>query len=146
VLSLPDAVSPVVWRWNVSEASASALEVEQNGTQYVLMMKTLEGKTQKIAAFDGRDKAVNALMTASSVMERKGHGGVSIENASEGMKWVIAVLGVLLVIGLFFILARMTPTVTTPYVATNNTSGTVPGEASSAGVPVSADEMLGEGF
>lgn len=144
VLSLPAAKSPVVWRWNLAQAQAAALEVVESGTSFLLTMKTSDGGTQNIAAFDTRDTAVETLMMASHAMDKKGSS--PIDNASESAKWLIAILGVLAVIGLFFYLARMTPQVATPYVTDTATGAAQTNDANpagAAGVPVSADDLLG---
>jgi hypothetical protein len=144
VLSLPAAKSPVVWRWNLAQAQAAALEVIESGTSFLLTMKTSDGATQNIAAFDAREAAVETLMMASQAMDKKGSS--PIDNASESAKWLIAILGVLAVVGLFFYLARMTPQVAAPYVtdtaASDGQAGTANPEGA-AGVPVSADDLLG---
>lgn len=145
VLSLPQAKSPVVWRWNLAQAQAAALEVVESGTSFALSMKTAEGNVQNIASFDSRETAVETLMLVSRALDKK--SASPIDSASESAKWLIAVLGVLVVLGMFFYLGRMTPQTAAPYVTGETTAAgdaaAVPaGEA--AGVPVSADELLGK--
>lgn len=70
ILSLPDAVTPTVWRLDLGQVRASAIEVrtKDNG-DFVLTLKTPKGDVHDIAPFDSRAKAVNALMAVSNAME-----------------------------------------------------------------------------
>ncbi len=145
VLSLPHAKSPVVWRWDLTQAKASALEVSEQDNGFDLIMKTSSDGSQKIASFNTRESAVGALMMASEAMN--GGQGYSLDRASEGAKWLIALAGALVVIFLFFFLARMTPQEIAPYVASGSSAsmaGTNSNPENSAGVPVSADDLLGD--
>lgn len=145
VLSLPHAKSPVVWRWDLTQAKASALEVSEQDHGFDLVMKTASDGVQKIASFGSRDAAVGALMMASEAMN--GAQGSSFDRASEGAKWLIALAGAIVVIALFFFLARMTPQEIAPYVATGSSAsmaGTNDNPENSSGVPVSADDLLGD--
>lgn len=74
ILSLPDAVSPVVWRMDLGQAKASALEIREkkNGT-FMLTLKTPKGDVNEIAPFDERARALRALMAVSRAMEQA-HG------------------------------------------------------------------------
>lgn len=70
ILSLPDAVTPTVWRLDLGQVKASAIEVRtQNDGLFILTLKTPKGDIHDIAPFDSRAKAVSALMAVSSAME-----------------------------------------------------------------------------
>lgn len=69
IISLPDAISPVVWRMDFGHAKSSAIEVRDNDGHYVLILKTPKGDVNDIAPFDSKSKAVNALMAVSKAME-----------------------------------------------------------------------------
>lgn len=76
ILSLPDAIIPSVWRLELGDAKASAMEVRkyENG-QFILVLKTPKGDLHDIAPFDDRDKAVAALMAVGHAME-DAHGQI----------------------------------------------------------------------
>lgn len=71
VLSLPDAVSPVVWQMDLAKAKASALEVlhDEKSDEFMLGLKTPKGEKIDVARFDDRTKAVEGLMAASQALE-----------------------------------------------------------------------------
>lgn len=71
ILSLPDAVSPVVWRLDLVQTKASALEVRDDGLGLcTLVLKTPRGDINEIARFESRGRAVNALMAVTRAMEQ----------------------------------------------------------------------------
>jgi hypothetical protein len=74
VLSLPDALTPIVWRLDLGQTKASALEVRvhDNGN-HVLVLRTPKGEIHEIAPYETRAGAVQALMAVSQALE-SGHG------------------------------------------------------------------------
>ena len=74
VLSLPDAITPVVWRMELGNAKASALEVRQTGTQgeecFTLVLKTPQGDSNEIASYEAKPQAVRALVEVSEALEK----------------------------------------------------------------------------
>ncbi len=77
VLSLPDAVTPVVWQMDLAHAKASALEVHHNEekNQHSLNLKTPKGEKIEVAVFADRTHAVEGLMAASGALENA-HGQI----------------------------------------------------------------------
>lgn len=73
IISLPHAITPVVWRMELGHAKSSAMEVRQQENIHMLTLKTPRGDVNDIAPFDSRGKAVQALMTISRAMEQA-HG------------------------------------------------------------------------
>lgn len=73
ILSLPQAITPVVWRMELGYVRASAMEVRAQENLYMLTLKTPKGDVHDIAPFDSRGKAVQALMSVSRAMTRA-HG------------------------------------------------------------------------
>ena len=84
ILSLPDAITPVVWRLDLGQTKASALEVrtdredDDDGDEgkggggsgrFTLVLKTPKGEVHEIAPYDTRARAVQALMAVSYAME-----------------------------------------------------------------------------
>lgn len=148
VLTLPDAISPVVWRMDLGQAKASALEVRDNGDKtYSLVLKTPRGDVNEIAPFAQRQQAIKALMAVSHAMEHA-HGqtrpvSVAAANDAGGRKKgrvMTSIVAVLLLLFLILIFINMGPQVL-PVTDTAATGAAVTGEAQ-PGTPVSADDFL----
>lgn len=76
ILSLPDAISPVVWQMEVGQSKSSALEVRpaENDNAYSLILKTARADVLDIARYETKEHAVRALLTVSQAMEKaSGH-------------------------------------------------------------------------
>lgn len=168
IISLPQAVTPVVWRMELGHVRASALEVrkQDNGT-HVLTLKTPKGDVYDIAPFDTRGKAVQALMSVSRAMEQA-HGqmratvtgGVANDTSatthqatattaaavptetSKG-RFVTGIIGTVLLLGLIAIFLNTTgPNPASSPTGSDHAAsgGTAPAPAT--GVPLSADDFL----
>lgn len=74
ILSLPDALRPVVWQMELSQSRTSALEVREHedGT-YHLTLKTPRQDVLEVAPYATKDQAIRALQAVTSAME-KAHG------------------------------------------------------------------------
>ena len=74
ILTLPDALRPVVWQMQLGQAKSSALEVRDavDGT-FLLILKTPRADNIEIAPFATKAEAVEALLCVSAAME-KAHG------------------------------------------------------------------------
>lgn len=148
ILSLPDAINPVVWRMELGSVKSSALEVRAtNDNTFLLALKTPKGDVHEIAPFDTRDKAVAALMNVSNALHRA-EGRMSAittshstpayapEKSGSVWKWVLSIVGILF---LLYILAFL-------FVPASSTSPTSAGvgapDATPSGVPMSADQYL----
>lgn len=71
ILTLPNAVRPVVWQMQLGQTKSSALEVrEQNDGNWLLVLKTPRMDVMEIAPFATKEKAVKALMAVSRAMEK----------------------------------------------------------------------------
>ncbi len=170
VLSFPDAKEPVIWRMALKDIGTAVFEVKQDkdGEQSKLVLKPKKGTAEIIAAFHTKKEAVDALVMASKALQQ-GHSQNSaveqkkvvvqsaktandshetviinpVRNKSEAHKWLIALLGAGLVIGLYYYLTTLIPVdVNTGNMEASVTSApTDPSEAT--GVPVSADAFLG---
>lgn len=74
ILSLPDAVSPVVWQMELGQSKSSALEIRNaENDQFVLTLKTPRQDVLDIATYASRDQAIKALLVTTSALE-KGRG------------------------------------------------------------------------
>jgi hypothetical protein len=168
ILSLPDAINPIVWRMELGSVKASALEVRGQGADgtYMLALKTPKGDVHDIAPFEKRESAVHALMRVSAALQgaegkispvvmMPGVAGTQTtqslpvfqKTGGSAYKWLLALAGVLLVIFLFAYVSSLSPRQAEEGSATEDTSATsVTGEPQSGtdkdGVPQSADQML----
>jgi hypothetical protein len=161
ILSLPDAINPIVWRMELGSVKASALEVKPQSTDgsFMLSLKTAKGEVHEIAPFQTRDQAVRALMRVSSALQGA-HGKMApvamlspaapqpnIANDKTGgsaVKWLLTLGGVLIVIFLFAYLSSIAPRSTADgasgdATATNSATGEPDAES---GMPQSADKLL----
>lgn len=161
ILSLPDAINPVVWRMELGSAKASALEVKPapaDGT-FLLTLKTPKGEVYDIAPYATREQALRALMRVSAAMQGAQGRLVAAAPASSfispadtatantaarykgtgasPLKWALAVAGIFLVIFLFSYLGTISPAPTT---APGNAGEET--QSGATGVPQSADEVL----
>lgn len=163
ILSLPDAISPVVWRMELGHAKSSAIEVrEQDNGTFMLTLKTPKGDINDIAPYDTRAKAVTALVAISRAMEHA-HGEIHPANTqgtaaeapvrrAKGESRTGSILtglaGLGLVIVLIMVLMRMNPMPAGIDPAAGHDSAAAPSAAAGfmnpapAGEPVSADEFL----
>lgn len=70
VLSLTNAISPVVWRLDMRKVSASALEVRENdNARYDLVLKTQKSDVNHIASFENKQEALDALKVVMRAIE-----------------------------------------------------------------------------
>lgn len=159
ILSLPDAISPIVWRLDLGTVKSSALEVQDmEDGRFMLVIKTPKGERTDIAPYDSRAKAVQALMATSAAMENahgKMHraeqgganayapGGVARGFARVFGKILMGLFALVLLMVLIVFIANMT----SPRPVGLPTGGAVSGAAqapsqSGPGVPVPADLFL----
>ena len=159
ILSLPDAINPVVWRMELGSVKASAMEVKKDAADgtFTLSLKTPKGEVHDIAPFETRELAVRALMRVSAAMQgaqgklapvsalhsqAPAPASTQTGNAPDGktaLKWLAALGGVLLVIFLFAYASALGPRGGDPQSANFDSSGQ---SSSENGVPQSADDVL----
>lgn len=169
ILSLPDAVNPVVWRMELGSVKASALEVRKGSVegQSLLILKTPKGETHEIAPYDSREKALSALMQVSNALQTAdgkmaaGNRQPATANSnqpssplpadgttgSNAIKWLVALGIVLAVIALFAYLGSLgAPEMSSGVSDSATVTGPANGNASGqSGVPESANDIL-KGF
>jgi len=164
IISLPQAITPVVWRMELGHVRASALEVRQQENAYVLTLKTPKGDVNDIAPFDTRGKAVQALMAVSRAMEHA-HGqmrpsytaanetGVTsmqaprAENVKTGStkgQFATGIIGTILLLGLIAIFVNMSkaPHDIAPAGGEHAAVSAHGSAPTNTGVPESADDFL----
>lgn len=165
VITLPDAIRPVVWQLELGLSKSSAMEVrEQNDGTFVLMLKTPRQDVQEIAPYATRDQAVRALLTISKALEGA-QGRLRIANSNNpnhlpavipGMSAVTGsanprstdpntktmriIVGVLIAIALIYAFTRLSP----PSPTSSSADDAIPTASAPApaGVPLSADDYL----
>lgn len=145
ILSLPNAVSPVVWRMDLKQTEASALEIQDKDNKHLLVQKSAKGDIQIIAPFDTKSEATKTLMVASSAMEQGSNDNGKVKSGSvigKIFKFLFCVLGLILLITLSIGFARMGPQyypAVQPQPAQINTQAS---GSTDAGVPINADDFL----
>ncbi len=132
ILSLPEALTPIVWQMDLSDAKASAFEVIEQGGNFSLTSKK-QGSEKKdtIATFATRSDSVDALMATSHALA-SAHGHIRTEAANINApnntqapqhttvyhtqkpkggagKWIIAIVCLLVILGLFTMMNSMKP-------------------------------------
>ncbi len=164
VLSLPDAITPVVMRLSLEEAKSAAFTVLEKKDKHVLTVQFSEKESREIAPYDSKEQAVAALMAASAALEKGApvfsSGKVVVANENSRMslkgmgKWVVA-FGVLFAL-VWFITSMNGGLPRAPLPASlkqgaENTAQTMPNKnpftdaKKVTGKPVSADEFLSRG-
>jgi hypothetical protein len=163
ILSLPDAVAPVVWRMELGSVRSSALEVrEREDGLFVLTLKTPKGDVSDVAPFSERGRALRALMAVSDAMAHA-HGEIRPAAAANdagggpaaapaprrrarGSNLAAGIVGLVVLAFLLFMLARLAPNpagMQMPAAAEGGASAVGGGSpADATGVPVSADDFL----
>ena len=168
VLSLPEAIDPIVWRMSLDKIGTAAFEVKplKDSDEAKLVLKPKKGTAEVIANFKTKDQAVSALMIASKALQNgpsqkttlnekvivnkstdseASHETVIINNSDskEKQKWVIAILGALLVLGLYYYLTTLMPHSAQSFDSATNSLNSTLNPTEATGVPVSADDFLG---
>lgn len=160
VLSLPDAIAPVVWQMDLGQAKSSALEVQhdEGSSTFALSLKTPRGEAVEVAKFTDRAHALEGLMAASSALENA-HGqirsGVSVGDTTASTsrctrtgargKWLKALLAFFVLFAFFFLWSlSQTNSVSTSGSLRTSSSAKATSARNASGVPVSADDFLNQ--
>ncbi len=167
IISLPDAINPVVWRLELGQARASAMEIRtQENNVFTLTLKTPRNDVNDIASFSSKARALGALMAISHAMERAHDqirpaaandvstapsGGntlpvpvrtVSTRKKTTRGKGVLAgLVAIILIFVLLGALANIAPMPSSTMRHAKPAAGTSSG-AAQTGVPMSADDFL----
>lgn len=71
ILSLPDAISPVVWQMELGQSKSSALEIRTSDDgKFILTLKTPRQDVLDIAHYTSKDQAIKALLVTSQALEK----------------------------------------------------------------------------
>lgn len=169
ILSLPDAVDPVVWRMDLGHVRSSAIEVRgQDDGTYMLTLKTPKSDVNDIAPYTSRARAVAALVAVSRAMEQgrgeirpaaataandsapggTGAGKTHDDNGFTAGRFLAGIFGLAIVAGLIVLMMRIAPA---PAQLSPASGGEMSALSDSAapinndappGEPVSADDFL----
>lgn len=158
ILSCPEAITPVVWQMDLTQAKASALEVREDEKRnaFILFLKTAKGEAVEVAPFATKAEAVSTLMAAAKAMENA-HGKIrplnmiSVNDVGEPTQNVkhkrssrlgAWLLGFLLIVVLLGVWSSLGPR--PAQISETQSSNTQPsfGGQDEPGVPLSADEYL----
>lgn len=167
ILSFPEALTPIVWQIDLTDAKSSSFEVTEEDGQFKLVTKKQGAqKKETIAPFADKDTAVKALMATSHALANAHgqiHSGASVANTNAAMqpaqmayaapmpaqskggagKWIFAVASIVLIVTMFSMINAMQPRSPSSMGAGGSeTSAAGQSAASKSGVAVSADEFL----
>ncbi len=162
ILSLPNAVEPIIWRKSLEKIGSTTFEVKKvaNKDQYNLTLQKTKTTSEKIATFDNKEDALLALNAASEAF----HGHSKAPNLSKqtdnisaqslqatpqkasSNKWLWLFIATIAVVGLYAYMGKLIPNTTITGETTTMTAtsaSTAPTSAAeSTGVPVSADDFF----
>lgn len=155
VLSFPDANTPSVWRASLTEAQGCFFEIESDDVAQLFHLVQKKGKTKEvITTFNSRARAMNALIKATQALH-KASKKCHITGDSKGGKGFPWGKILLLAVAIFIIFSFLNSVGRQGYIPSQvqQTSGTntpqtqqtpINSENAPSGVPVSADDFLGE--
>ena len=167
ILSLTNAVEPVVWRMELNKIGTASFEIKEikASGNHKLVLKPKKGTAETIATFETKDEALVALTQASTALQNPVQNtptnteqkinvitptiaSTNETNAPKSKnKWLWLFLGFLVVIGLYSYLMSMVPNRINNFgsAPTTNSSTNAPSSdnRAPAGVPLSADDLLG---
>ena len=159
ILSLPDALEPVVWQMDLEQAQSAAFTVKEDkkSKSFKLVFKAEGGKTEEIAPFADKQSAMDVLMetsealqnaqgqirTAASTSEATAKMGAFGTEKGDKLGAVLAVALIIFLV-LSWIIFSSVPEKLADTKRELGTYGTSASSTSrdSSGVPVSADDFL----
>jgi|TARA_R110002126_G_scaffold3263_1_gene18368 hypothetical protein len=148
VLSLPNALNPVVWRMELAKAKMSAIEIREDKIgDFALVLKTPKGDSNEIARFGAKSDALKGLNAITSAMLKAEKTGGSTGKSGQGnslfKKFMMVFAGIICCIVLFIVIINIIA-----YFVGIDPSASGNGAALSNavtmqdGVPQSADDFL----
>lgn len=166
IISLPDAINPVVWRLDLGQARASAMEIRtRENNAFTLTLKTPRNDVNDIATFSSKARALGALMAISRALEQA-HGQIrpaandappmpsgintlpvpvrTVSTKKKPAKGKGILAGLVAVVLIFILLGALVNIAPMPSSTMRNASPAA-GESSGqtpTGVPMSADDFL----
>lgn len=159
ILSLPNAVEPIVWRMQLDKIGTASFEIKKAKKDgiYNLVLKAKKGTAETIAPFSDKEQALNALIHASEALQKPEVTNNNIvsnndnnnpapkhgNNSKKGSnKWLYLFLGFLAVIGLYIFMTKQLPNKINDFGGSPQSLSSSPNPQSQTGVPLSADDFL----
>lgn len=155
ILSLLGARKPILWQMDLSDAKASALEIESIDKSFVLRLKTAKGETLDIAPFENQESAMKALKAASKALEsaqgqirpanhEAANQSVPVQKSGQRNWFLKLVMVVFMFAGILFIGSLALTFLNSGSVQSRAVppSSIQPAPQSQIGVPMSADDFL----
>ncbi len=145
VLSLPNAVNPVVWRMELAKAKMSALEIREDKLgDFTLILKTPKGDSSEIARFAQKNDALKGLNAISLAMRKaEKDEAKGAKSSSLLKKTLIAIASIFGVVLTFIVLLNIIIMISgAPLPTTGDMASTSGAAAIEDGVPQSADDFL----
>lgn len=68
IVSLPNAETPAVWRFDLTQVTIGGVEVRENDGRFVIGARNAKGELQDIAAYPTRESATQALTVITQAM------------------------------------------------------------------------------
>ena len=151
VLSLTDAITPIVWRIDLKDSASFVMRVEKNDSGlYALQKLTTKGKVcEDIAYYTEEKKALNALKAITKSMSKGGDAGGSffskVLTIIKNTVFIALFLVVVALIYIFFVEPLFTSSsdLGMDDISIQQTQEpTVETNPNAVGVPMSADSFL----
>lgn len=147
ILTLPDAINPVIWQMDVAHVRTAALGVVAHADRWQIRCRGEDGTTQDVALYETRDQAMYILGLVHTVLtDGTSTRGANTETPKPRHLALVALsfgLFVALVMFMSHLIAPLgssTPTV--PESAPVITSPSIEQPALPQGEPMNADDIL----
>ena len=157
ILSLTNAIEPIVWRMALDKIGTASFEIKEIKTSgnHKLVLKPKKGTAETIATFEQKDDALTALIQASDAMQKPNNvnktsksneqkiniitpEAINSSTKQSSKKWLWLLLGLFIVIGLYSYLVNSMPN-RVSNIGSTQTATTAPTSPSGlqSGIPLS---------
>ena len=150
VMSLLNAQEPKIWRMDLNKIGTASFEIKQDKDSSItkLILKPKKGTAEIIAIFNSQEEAIGALTLAANALQGNETSSNKVqdktsETSSSSPKWLFVLLGLFVVVGLYFYTSNLVPEKNIGFeqvVTTSTTNTSSPQET--IGIPVSADDYF----
>lgn len=158
VLSLTNAIDPIVWRIAFDKVGTASFEIKEIKTSghHKLVLKPHKETAETIAVFEEREDALTALIQASDAMQKpaktctvttakpqEANNIIAADSSKKSKKWLWLFLGLITLIALYGYLVNLMPNRTANFGSAQTTaSSSAKSNNAQSGVPMSADDFL----
>jgi hypothetical protein len=113
ILTLPDAINPVIWQMDVTHVRTAALGVVAHADRWQIRCRNDDGTTQDVALYDDRDRAMHVLALVHAVLtddiQDDRSGKKNISDMPKPRHLTLATLSVLMFSGVMVVLIQLVP-------------------------------------